>query len=549
MMLTRAEGGGALRRAIPSLLILLAIGVHLPALGWWWLWDDPQLLLHALRVDTIDTLFEPSAYRALAAHTFTPLLPISFKIDLLIGGLNPVVAYAHQIAALLLAGLLLDQLLRRYVDRWVSVFSTVAFLSSWMGIYAARTLMIRHYLEGLVCALAALILWSGRSADGSRSRVGVAQEIAASIFWLLALLEKEIFAPLPLLLILQKRANGESWREVSKSLLAPAVAASIWLVWRWQMLGSFGGYATDASAGQMMSLPLLAARSLGGPALPLIGWTAVAVTLVVAFAAVIRRRSVVAATAVIAVVALAPLVTLTSNFEWRYAFGPAVAIFAGLALAIPVALENVRAQRLLAAVVAALMLIGSPFVASMYARIAEPVEEEGRWIWQRGPEAPGLVGRSPSWYLSGIRDLKNLDSSEGSPRFLASTEAFTIANLDPRRWVQWSAEEQSMVPIQTSAIQATRERRISPPPMTISMTRDGNLLSWSFESSDEVEWSIVTLPLFEVWPVPARGERRVPGTDDAGFFIVKLIWRDGRWTSSAELPFPADGETTRWIVR
>ncbi|HMC20219.1 MAG TPA: hypothetical protein VKL19_00065, partial [Thermoanaerobaculia bacterium] len=140
-------------------LVIVAIVVHTTALSGFWLYDDPSLLIEAIRQPAWAVLFSPAEYTHLSATTYTPFLILSFKLDLFLRGLNPAVFYAHQILAITIAALLLFFLLRRYISDLYAVLGACVFLTTWAAVYAARTLMIRHYAEGLVFALAALLVW------------------------------------------------------------------------------------------------------------------------------------------------------------------------------------------------------------------------------------------------------------------------------------------------------------------------------------------------------------------------------------------------------
>src|SRR5581483_7584340 len=169
---------------------------------------------------------DPAEYMHLSATTFTPLLLLSYKFDLRLHGFDTRLFYAHQVAAILLAAVLLFFLIRRYVSIWYAAAGAGVFLTTWAAVYAARTLMIRHYVEGLVFALAALLAWR-------RSKW------LAAFFYLLAMLSKEVYAPIPLFFICESRFENRSWREIARELVAPALAAIAFLVWRRRMTGIF----------------------------------------------------------------------------------------------------------------------------------------------------------------------------------------------------------------------------------------------------------------------------------------------------------------------
>ena len=106
--------------------------------------------------------------------------------------------------------------------------------------------MIRHYVDGLVFALAALLAWR-------RSKK------LASFFYLLAMLSKEVYATIPLWFICESiyewRVAGSGWRAgppatrhklpavIVRDLIGPAITVVVFLVWRWRMTGLTGTYA------------------------------------------------------------------------------------------------------------------------------------------------------------------------------------------------------------------------------------------------------------------------------------------------------------------
>ncbi|HJT18304.1 MAG TPA: hypothetical protein VJ853_12980, partial [Thermoanaerobaculia bacterium] len=191
---------------------MLGAVIHATALSGFWLYDDPVLLVESIRQPAQAILIDPAEYMHLSATTFTPLLLLSYKFDLLLHGFDTRVFYAHQIAALLIAAVLMFFLLRRYVSMWYAAAGAAVFLTTWPAVYAARTLMIRHYVEGLVFALAALLAWR-------RSKS------LAALFYLLAMLSKEVYAPIPLFFICESRFDNRSWRTIARELIWPAVAA------------------------------------------------------------------------------------------------------------------------------------------------------------------------------------------------------------------------------------------------------------------------------------------------------------------------------------
>ena len=168
------EPGDPIGRIAGSIsLAILALIYHADALSGWWLWDDPQLVLHALRTTPFEELFVPGKYLTLAAHTFTPLLTLSFDVDLAVAGAEPTAFYIHQLAMIALAAVLFFLLLGRFTDSLFAWLAGVMFVIAPPTLLAVRTLMIRHYVEGLVLALTAFLIWTRRTPRSDAAAIRV----------------------------------------------------------------------------------------------------------------------------------------------------------------------------------------------------------------------------------------------------------------------------------------------------------------------------------------------------------------------------------------
>ncbi|MGA7614870.1 MAG: hypothetical protein WBX15_06785, partial [Thermoanaerobaculia bacterium] len=144
--------------ALP-LLMAIAFAIHAPALDGWWRNDDPQVLVQAARYTPEQILFSPHAWRTLSASNFTPLVTLSFQGDLHLAGLHPTAFYLHQIAALGVAAFLLFLLVARFTNWLYGTYAALIFLLTPITAVAARSLMLRHYVEGLALAVAATLCW------------------------------------------------------------------------------------------------------------------------------------------------------------------------------------------------------------------------------------------------------------------------------------------------------------------------------------------------------------------------------------------------------
>lgn len=526
----------------------LALFLHASALGGWWLFDDPQLVIEAIRQPLLGALFRPADYLHLAAHTFTPLLVASFKLDLAAAGVSPRAFYAHQVVSLIAASLLFFALLRRYSGLTHAFIGAALLIASWQVTYSARTLMIRHYIEALVFALAALLAWS--------SRPSVRREIAGSAAYLFSLLCKEIFAPLPLILIVQSRAEGEPWRTTVRRLLAPAVTLVVFIAWRWAMTGLLGGYNTPPSASQILALPArLWEQHVGpGPAWLHVLWLGATVVILVAGLAAARARLAIVMLA-FAAVAVLPVAPLAASLEWRYAFAYTVLLIALLAFA-----SHASQSRVVTALLALLTIgtaIGATHQRREYQATTRASTLEGRYIWTAPSTAPALAATAPEWYLDGLSWLRARGGHGTSPRFVCSRFALTSGEFDPAHVV---VLDQLGQPAPVSWISADdprsaqfgrpeswpRERALLQPlPLGVEMKFDRGEVTWGFRPADG-RFFFISEPGWSATELPAAGTRRVAAPRDRHDFRVARVLPNGAWTLSPRLPVPQDGASTTW---
>ncbi|HUJ15817.1 MAG TPA: hypothetical protein VL284_18655 [Thermoanaerobaculia bacterium] len=520
-------------RSLAAILLLLvaAAALHGSAVAGFWLYDDPALLVEAIREPASGVLFDPAEYTHLAAHTFTPLLVFSFKLDLLLGGLRPAIFYAHQIAALALAGVLMFLLLRRYVDEIFALLGSATFLATWASTYAARTLMIRHYVEGLVFALAALLAWR-------RSKT------LASFFYLLAMLSKEVYAPIPLFFICQSRFEGRSWRQIARELIAPAAAAIVFLAWRWFMTGLTGTYPQSlAPPGDLASLPGKLWIHLVGPITPLwivIVWTT-AIAIVLALFVLRFGGRAIAFIAVTLVVTLLPLLPLTGNFEWRYSF--AFVAFSVAAFTVAAGTSGHRWPIAVLAILLITIVVGSLPQRRWYEDLTRNgIAREGEYIWSQPATAPVLGAGSPQWYIDSLRWLREWDHRGEAPRAVFSSYAITLGGVEPVVFV----DPVTRTFFGTPAIWQRERDRFDPKlPLTVDFALRNHDAQWQV-GPPAAQFVFLTDPGYTAISIPPAGVQRVPSARERQFFRIVRIEQSGHWTASPTLPIPAEGGVTNY---
>lgn len=514
------------------LLLLVVTLAHTPAARSWWTYDDPQLLLFARKYSLAETLFDPGKYQTLATHAFTPILPLSLELDVVRGVDSAAIAYAHQIALVALASIFFVILLQRHVPLLLALAGGVLLGSSWMMTYAARTLMIRHYVEGLIFALGALLLWR------SRRPLVVA---ASAALYLVAMLEKEVYAPLPLLLMAADVAQKLSVREIARRLIAPSVAAVIYLVWRFCMIGTTG-YGISLEPGDLAGLPTAIFRALSFSS-PVV----VAALLIALAVSVIRSlRGARAASVAFLVLGfiLLPIVPVAGNFEWRYGFvASALMIFFAVVAVAQLPLPSRWTLGFLA-LLSAVSIVVSWRDGKQYEQMNAAMITEGKYVWRGDASGMPLHATSPGWYLSGLRDLRAIEKRERSPFFFVSPAAALLGVVDPVRVVRADVSGR-LVPAAapTASGRVTHDRTLR---FEVELTKHAHSLSWRFDGPPGASWAFLSLPEYAEYSLPPAGSRGVPAAPEQQYCRILVTLPDGRWSATDPLPIPMREGTSRW---
>jgi hypothetical protein len=524
--------------ALMLALVILTIVIHASALGGFWLYDDPIVLEEAIRQSTPALLFNPTEYTHLSTASFTPVVLLSFKLDWQLHGADPRVFYTDQLLMLIVATLLAYLLLRRYVPDLYAAIGSGVFITSWAAVYAARTLMIRHYVDGLAFALAALLVWR-------RSK------ILASVLYLLAMLSKEVYAPIPLFFICDSRFEGRRWRDIARDLIAPAIAAVVFLVWRSRMTELSGASELLPSQSKLATLPQSLWIHLTGPEAPMWAQAVWAICVVAALALFIWRFRLraVALIAASLVVMLLPIMQLSANFEWRYSFA-----FVFFTVAIVTIAAGMSGKRWAIAILA--LLFATTVTTSIRQRryyedlTRNGIALEGRYVWTQAANAPALAASSVAWYIDGLRWIRKYDHRGDGPPAVYSAYAITVGSMDPARIM--IVDRGRIVPITSTKLfgtpadwQRSRTRFDPSAPLSVEFAVRNHDAQWRL-GPPAARFVFLTEPGYTAIPIPQIGKQRVPVPRDQQFFRIVREEKGGRWTVSPPLPVPAEGAVTVW---
>lgn len=543
-----------LRRAIPALLpagalIALTFLWHGEAVQGWWLEDDPQLLVQALRETPGSILFSPQRWRLYSASNFVPLVTLAYQFDVRIFGLDPRFFYLHHLVVMAVAVVLCFFLVDGFADRVSAFLAGFAILAAPATVYAARTLMVRHYVEGVCFSVGALLLWRRRDWRWA--------PLWAALLYFLAALSKEVFAPLPLLMALISVWQSEPLRRAALRVLPTAVAAAVYAAWRTVMLGSIGGYGDSPTPGQLARIPLSLWGWIRGEGLLIAGMVWLVVMLLIVWSAM-RSSPIFGgfAAATVVLFACLPLVPLGgSPLGFRFAFVPTVVLLCSV-IAAASRLGAGRRRVALAWLVAAVAVAGvfqRPITQAAKRRMAA----EGKYVWNQAGGASPLLASSHIWYIDGLRFLRRTRTPSEPPRVLHSLHGIVLERIDPASMVEiGSSGEPGPLSAErrTAARTLARSRVEVPPAFQLRLRHRNHVLEWSVSDVSR-PWLYATMPGYELHPRPPAGSYRFPREahpptwrwmPDSQSFRAIVRVNAGRWAATPPLPFPRDGSELVW---
>ena len=288
-----------------------------------WSADDGVHLRFSSVYSVRDYLFNPELLRIASYANLTPLLNLFYSFNLSQLGLDASAWRASSGALSVAAVAAFYAASSQYMRPALALFVVGAWVLGAPFFYTAATFMTSHYMLGMLGA--SLCVWS--FFRWVRQGAGV-YLVGAVLFYGLAIFAKEVFVPLPALLILHK-----PWRRAAWGVTPMALLLGIYLALRHAVFGSVvGGYRSGhfikASDGWPLieRLAQLPATLFGG------GWQAATYGLVFFFflwRATGGLRFVAAAAVGVVLLPLLPLVAASNLTEPdRYFFvASAVALF------------------------------------------------------------------------------------------------------------------------------------------------------------------------------------------------------------------------------
>ena len=461
-----------------------ALALYFRCVGFWWSGDELLYVKSITLHSPAEYLFVPAIYRELSPVLFFPGALLSFDLDHRLFGLAVSLYYGHQLLAFALAASLFSLLARRFLPATAAVVTGLLFVLGLPVPAVVAELMSRHYIEGLAAALTATLLFV-RFIEGRRTP----WLFAAVGLWFLAGACKEIFVPLPLVLVFLPVG---SLRERLRASWPFWIGLALYAGWRQTMLaGAFGGYEASSESiriGALGERLFLVARQFAAVTLlphETAGRILASGLIALAFLTVVRRRSIPFMVALAAAVA-GPLLPVAEPLEPRFEMLPwlLVALLTGSAFARCLAAG--RAWRIAGSVALlgafALTVPGNRASWSSLEKVNLRSRAEGEFFLTRS--VPGDVLRQPlrgAQYFANLRWLRRdvLGGAEGGE--VAYDDMFFCDTVRARaRVLAFSGVHGDMETAAPdgSSLCAGLRSRLREAPLTVRLKYDDPFIAW-----------------------------------------------------------------------
>jgi len=220
------------------LLLPVVWGLYGFLLSGWWYSDDTEIIAFAAAHSPAGYLSDPQIWQSFSPFNLVPWILLSLKIDVMLAGFTPYFYYLHQIMALSVVALALFAVLNLYVGQKIfSVAGVLIFLLHPATLAVASWISTRQYLEGLGFGLFGAYCFVKGIRNNRRMLIFI-----SALFYAIASMAKEVYVPLPLLLILLPEKDIKARIKHALPLFA---VTGLYVIYRSWMLGNntLGGYS------------------------------------------------------------------------------------------------------------------------------------------------------------------------------------------------------------------------------------------------------------------------------------------------------------------
>mgnify|MGYP006919310519 CR=1 FL=1 len=495
-----------------------------------WRWDDSQILLQALRYPIIESFINPEVWQQFSPANLTPWLIFSFKIDLALFDAIPQAFYLHQILAIACASVALYFCLSLWINKVYAFYGSVVFLIGAPSFSVAEQLMTRHYVEGLVFCLAALICYVQHLRRG-----GMFLLLTGTAFYLLSVTAKEIYVPLVLLLpFLPER---DFYTRV-RALWPFLTITLLYVVWRGWMLDSLiGGYVARSEYMKLSIIGDILSAFSNFPALLLgslwLPFTLLFLLLMISYSFLTHSRLILSL--IILLLVTLPLVPLVRSsgifFPDRYLFlfwtmiSFAIAYYAER-LASSLQKNNQQALIYLTWTGAPLLLLIALLQGLQFKQELESLGSEfdtqARFLLDEDSNSAFIPSENllPSfWFVTGLQELKP-KLMPGSTVPSAVVDSIYLDEIYDKLY-RYDSSCSCMEDITSSIVMRIDEfeQKLRPDaPLSLRFEYQQGYFSWIFGPYEYGSYQVVS-DVLGVITAPATGEQRVTLANNAPFYL------------------------------
>lgn len=523
-----------------GVLVAVALVSYVRTVTQWFLWDDPQLLFGVVSHDLWRFFADPATWRTQSSTNFVPLLLAEFAADYALFGLDSRPYYIHHLAVVVAAAVVFYLYLRRFCSEASAVAAAATLLLSAPSFAVGSLLSNRHYAEGLLFSLLVLILVE---------KPGVLRRALAAFFFLLACLSKEVFVPLPALIVMMSFVRGRPFRAVVRQAVPFVGVLAVYIPWRLWMLGKLGGYGAPRTLEEVAALPAQVFRASVGQSAAAGALLALALaSLVLVNVHRLRAMGLLGIGCIFFL--LPPLLALTVMDE-RYVFVATVTMIALAAVSIDVPRRTVA--RLAFFLFCAVLTFAGLDFRRRHSDSLDLMKREGMYLWTMPQGARPLLATSNGWYAEGVRWMRRFGKEEEPPRALGSVHAMVVERVSPSEVVTYDISPRKLAGL----YRRTADSQAPSLPLGIDVERESEVFTWRLRGAPGSVFYFLPEPQLEMIPIGRTSWLRLPSrlraptfdTDpDAAFFRVMVV-SHGSWRISPSLRFPRPGERVEWSGR
>jgi len=493
--------------------------------------DDTQILKHVATHHFWEYFLVPSVWRELSTSNLTPWVDLLYELDLSIFGLKPVYFYLHHLVAFGLLNVTAYYFLRTWLCRTWSFAVCLFFTLSPCYAHNVYFLMTRHYVEGLIWSLLAIIFYL--KALKTQSLVWAC---LGALFYLIATLCKEIYVPLIILLPVWPRVYvgeygygrigilGERLRYFSPFI----VIAAIYCFYRRWMLGNWiAGYGNLYPGESDFSALLV---HVGNLLLENERWLII-VMILLAFWGMWEHRNGRWGhqyfAFLILLLVVVPLAKISGILSGQHLFLPTFLLLVTVSMGLQRLWHQGLIGRLLSSIGVVVLFFGlvqaNQCIQKKLVDISERYSVSGLFMWNVSNNEDVLfVEAIPLWYFNGLSWLKTqVDHREEMAQPIIDACYFMYVNGHPprgRRFWRYDPCVRNVVLKSLEAVEAECKNcqyiYRSDISLKIQFWQDGGLIRWKMGPYQTGKYFLVDPQTGDKITVPSSGY--IPGKLDLG---------------------------------